>query len=52
MKVDYIIFSQKRPLEEDIELLALFTGAKPHSKYLVLVYTNEDADVYKVQLPH
>lgn len=51
MKVDYLIFSQKHRREEDTALVSMFLGGAPLPSYLVRVYQNDDADVYRVQLP-
>ncbi len=56
MKVKYLIFSQKQPEETTLgadadKLLPIFRGDVPLPDYLVKVYSNPDADVYRVQLP-
>jgi hypothetical protein len=56
MKVQYIVFSQKQSEETDLgkdadKLLPMFRGNLPLPNYLVKVYANLEADVYKVQVP-
>ena len=61
-QVKYLVFSQKqsddspnpddRMLGEAADKLApMFRGYLPIPPYLIKVYTNTDADIYKVQLP-
>jgi hypothetical protein len=52
MKVQYLIFSQKNPQDEDADMfLPIFRGKAPLPPYLVRVYGNSDADVYEIRLP-
>jgi hypothetical protein len=49
MKVQYLIFSQKRPDDENANRLApMFRGLTELPPYLLRVYSNEDADVYRI----
>lgn len=49
MKVQYLIFSQKDPGDRMADLLVpMFRGLTPVPNYLVRVYSNPDADVYRV----
>ena len=50
MKVQYLIFSQKRPDDEDANRLApMFRGLTELPPYLTRVYENTDADIYRVE---
>jgi hypothetical protein len=52
MRVGYILFTQKSPRDSDADALApMFRGHGPLPAYLKLVYSNADADVYRVDLP-
>ena len=57
MHVKYLVFSQKRAADNSLDaaeatddLLPMFRGRIPVPGYLVLRYTNADADVYEVRL--
>jgi hypothetical protein len=56
MRVQYIVFSQKQPEDSTLgadadKLMPMFRGNIPMPGYLIKVYSNADADVYKVNLP-
>lgn len=52
MKVSYLIFSQKSPTDTQASDLApMFRGQILPPNYLTKVYSNPDADVYKIQFP-
>ncbi len=52
MRVQYLIFSQKDPGDTSAPQLApMFCGLIPLPSYLQRVYSNPDADVYKVTVP-
>lgn len=51
MNVRYLIFSQKSPVDPSADLLLpMFRGRVPLPSYLTRIYSNEDADVYAVDL--
>ena len=56
MRVQYIVFSQKQPEDSQLgmdadKLMPMFRHNVPVPDYLQQVYSNADADVYKVNLP-
>jgi hypothetical protein len=52
MNVRYLIFSQKKPTDESADrLFPMFRGRLPLPNYLILSYSNADADVYEVVPP-
>ncbi len=52
IKVSYLIFSQKSPTDiQASDLAPMFRGQILPPSYLTKVYSNVDADVYKIQFP-
>jgi hypothetical protein len=50
MGVRYLVFSQKAPDPEADRLMPMFRGQSPLPPYLQRVYSNPDADVYRIDL--
>jgi len=50
-KIQYLVFSQKKPPSEYVDLVSLFLDPARLPPYLIKCYSNDDADVYEVKLP-